>query len=91
MTELSKTDRSLSLWGRSAEGIIDAIPKDMAEKMYNYIREKISEEKIKKENNSQNQQIQSSEDDPLKILKIRYVKGEITKEEYEKIKESLSD
>lgn len=88
MTELSKTDRSLSLWGRSAEGTIDAIPKDIAEKMYNYIREKISEEKTKKENNSQQT---VSEDDPLKILKTRYAKGEIAKAEYEEMKQSLTD
>ncbi len=88
MTEISKTERKMVLWGRSAEGTIDAIPKDMAEKMYNYIREKISEEKIKKENNSQ--QILSS-DDPLKILKTRYAKGEITKKEYKEMKQSLSD
>ena len=87
MTELSKTDRSLSLWGRSAEGTIDAIPKDMAEKMYNYIREKISEAKAKKENSSQQQVPQS--DDPLKILKTRYAKGEITKEEYDEMKKDL--
>ena len=88
MTELSKYDRTLSLWGRNAEGTIDAIPKDMAEKMYNYIREKISEEKSKKENNSQQT---TTNDDPLKILKTRYAKGEITKEEYDEMKQSLSD
>lgn len=86
MTELSKMDRSMSLWGRNAEGTIDGIPKDIAEKIYNYIREKISEEKTKKESGSQ-----QTSDDPLKILKTRYVKGEITKEEYEEMKEALSD
>ena len=30
-----------------------------------------------------------AEDDPLKLLKTRYVKGEITKEEYEEIKKTL--
>ena len=88
MTEMSKTGRSMALWGRNAEGTIDAIPKDMAEKMYNYIREKISSAKAKKENNLQET---PSSDDPLKILKTRYAKGEITKEEYKEMKESLSD
>jgi len=60
----------------------------MAEKMYDYIREKISEVKTKKENNSQQT---TTNDDPLKILKTRYAKGEITKEEYEEMKESLTD
>ena len=33
----------------------------------------------------------SHNDDPLKILKTRYVKGEITKEEYGEMKQSLID
>jgi len=88
LTEISKMDRAMSLWGRNAEGTIDAIPKNMAEKMYDYIREKISEAKAKKENNLQQT---TTNDDPLKILKTRYVKGEITKKEYEEMKEALSD
>lgn len=28
-------------------------------------------------------------EDPLKVLKLRYAKGEITKEEYEEIKKTL--
>ena len=33
----------------------------------------------------------STNDDPIKILKLRLTKGEITKEEFDKIKESLED
>jgi len=50
--------------------------------MYNYIRQRISEEK---ETTTQPQ----TSDDPLKILKTRYAKGEITKEEYKELKEEL--
>lgn len=31
------------------------------------------------------------EDEPLKILKVRFAKGEITKEEFDKMKEDLND
>ncbi|MBT3762185.1 MAG: hypothetical protein HOF89_06370 [Candidatus Nitrosopelagicus sp.] len=38
---------------------------------------------MKKEKNT------SSDDDPLKILKVRFAKGEISKEEYEEMKSTL--
>ena len=83
LTELSKSDRQLSLWGRSSDGVIDAIPKKIAEKMYNYIREKIDEAK---ENDDTHTTIT---EDPVQILKSRYAKGEITKEEFESMKKDL--
>ena len=85
MTELSKATRGTRLWGRDSEGVIDAIPKKIAEQMYNYIREKI-DEKHDEKNNAQNPQTE----DPLTIAKSRYAKGEITKEEYEEFKKELS-
>ena len=42
MTEISKNDRDTVLWGRNSKGVIDAIPKDAAEKIYQYIRQKIN-------------------------------------------------
>ncbi len=43
MTEISKTDRRELYWGRKSQGVIDAISKDAAEKIYNHIRQKINE------------------------------------------------
>lgn len=34
---------------------------------------------------------ENNEEDPLKVLKLRFVKGEISKNEYEQMKKSLSD
>ncbi len=45
MTELSKNDRNHIFWGRDTNGVIDAIPKGAAEKMYRFIRNKISKSK----------------------------------------------
>ncbi len=80
MTEISKINRTMSMWGRNSEGVIDAIPKKDAEEMYDYIRNRIKEEKNQKKN------IPS---DPLNILKSRYVKGEITKDEFEDMKKDI--
>ena len=44
---------------------------------------KIIEEQLKRIKESKNYK---SEEDPLKILKLRLAKGEITKEEYEELK-----
>lgn len=38
---------------------------------------------------SKNNVQQRSDDDPLKILKVRYAKGEISKEEYDGMKSAL--
>ncbi len=86
LTEISKTDRKLMLWGRDSEGIIDAIPKAGAEAMYNYVRERIEEAKLKKE---EGKTPQNTATDPINELKVRYARGEITKEEFEEMKSVL--
>ena len=64
--------------GSLYNGYIDAIPNDEAEELL-----KVIYERMKKEKNT------SSDDDPLKILKVRFAKGEISKEEYEEMKSTL--
>ncbi len=85
LSELSRLSQSSGLiaWGRSEEGQIDALPKKKAEQLVEIIRQQM--ELSKKSNHNL-----PSEEDPLKIIKMRYAKGEITKEEFDKIKEDLS-
>lgn len=87
MTEISKTDRKYVLWGRNSEGVIDAIPKDSAEKLYEYIHQKINKEKESNKNNNKDDTV--SLVDPMIILKTRYVKGEITYDEFNEMKQNL--
>lgn len=82
MSRLSKASGFIA-WGRGEEGQIDAIPKKKGEQLVRIIKERMAFAKDSKNNN------QSSGDDPLKILKIRYAKGEISKEEYEEMKSAL--
>ena len=67
--------------GSSYDGYIDAIPKDEAEKLL-----KIIYERIEKGNKPA-----PSDDDALSILKKRYAKGEISKEEFQQIKQDLEN
>jgi len=67
--------------GSVYDGIIDAIPKDEAEKLLKIIYGRI--EKVNKP--------APSDDDSLIILKKRYAKGEITKEEFDNIKKDLEE
>ena len=85
MTEISKNDRKMVTWGRSAEGVIDAIPKEIAEEMYKYIRNNIKNIKITTSTNQDNFDSQN----PLTVLKLILAKGEITEDEYQKIKRTL--
>jgi len=64
--------------GSIYDGIIEALPKDEAEKLLKIIYERIKQKKTS-----------TSDDDPLIILKKRFAKGEITKEEYEDMKSVL--
>ncbi len=64
--------------GSIYDGIIEALPKGEAEKLLKIIYERIKQKKTS-----------TSDDDPLTILKKRFAKGEITKEEYEDMKSVL--
>jgi len=64
--------------GSIYDGIIEALPKNEAEDLL-----KIIFKRMKQKNTS------TSDDDPLIILKKRFAKGEITKEEYEDMKSVL--
>ena len=67
------------------QGYIDAIPKDKAAKIVSIISEGIRQAQSPTIATSS----QSSDDDPLTILKRRFAKGEITREEYEDMKKAL--
>ncbi len=45
--------------------------------------------KLKKRDIKTNKKNTGYQDEPLKILKLRYAKGEITKEQYEQMKQDL--
>ena len=76
----------LIAWGRGEDGTIDAIPKDKAELILHFIRDKM--EKIRTQNSQQTTN-NNSGDDPLTLLKKRFVMGEITKDEFEDMKKML--
>ena len=76
----------LIAWGRGEDGTIDAIPKDKAELILHFVREKM--EKIRTQNSQQTTN-NNSGDDPLTLLKKRFVMGEITKDEFEDMKKML--
>jgi hypothetical protein len=65
--------------GSLYDGYIDAIPKDEAEKLL-----KIIYERIEKGNKSV-----SSDEDSMEILKKRYARGEISKDEFVEMKKDL--
>jgi len=71
--------------GSIYDGYIDAIPKDEAEKLLKIIYKRMldAEEKGNKP--------APSDDDSLSILKKRYAKGEISKEEFQQIKQDLEN
>ncbi len=85
LTEISKYDRKLTMWGRESEGVIDAIPKEIAEKIYDYVRRKINEAKEKKNIPSSH----SAGNSPMRILQSRYARGEISKGKFESMKKDL--
>ena len=102
-TEMSNIERNTnspaySPWSRDTPGTIDALPRDKAEAAYRYIRERIREAKKRKrevrvvgggkESTGEEEQ-QQHKDAPLHALKMRYVRGEITAEEYERMKNVL--
>ena len=77
LTELGKASKT--------SGVLSGIPKEKGENFVNLIKEKIKELKLSNET----KHTDSTSDDSLKILKMRYTKGEITKEEYEEMKKVL--
>lgn len=87
LSEMSRISKSSGLiaWGRGEEGQIDALPKDKAERLVQIVKQKMEE--IQKSKSKP--QIQQNDEDPLKILKIRFAKGEISKEEYDEMRSAL--
>ena len=79
MTEISKSGRQM-LWRKGDRGTIDAIPKKDAERIYDYVRGKIREAKEAPAKRQAAEKPKST-DDLLAIVRERYAKGEITREE----------
>ena len=79
MTELSKGGRQF-LWRKGDRGTIDAIPKKDAERIYDYVRGKIRDAKdpVKPQEAAGKPK---STDELLAIIRERYARGEITREE----------
>lgn len=67
--------------------VIQAIPKKKAEEILSTINQFLRSSQDIGELKSA---AQKDDDDPITLLKKRYAKGEITKEEFDKIKEDLS-
>ncbi len=67
--------------------------KKWAETFYNIVAEihKYENQKKIEENNQKSTEENGKEDEPMKILKIRFAKGEITKEEYDEMKKALEE
>ena len=59
--------------------------------VYDLRREMIDKLKEQESDNDESDNDESDNDEPMKILKIRLAKGEITKEEFNEIKEFLED
>jgi len=87
-------DRS---WGRNEDFAIDAIPKKDAHELLKIIKNQMAKAKGAKvsfthivNQNAPSESVQIEQDeDPLMILKKRYAKGEISKEEFEDMKSVL--
>ena len=88
MTELSKSGRQM-LWRKGERGTIDAIPKKDAEKIYDYVRGKIRDAKdpVKPQEAAGKPK---GTDDLLAIVRERYARGEINKEEFTTLSKDLT-
>lgn len=82
----SKVMISSGNFNSDEQGYIDAIPKEKAAKIVAIINEGIRKSQT---HITEVIQPKAVDDDPLTILKRRFAKGEITKEEYEDMKKSL--
>ncbi len=95
LTEMSKAQRGgtfgLASFGgvanQAGSGIITGLPKNTAKTMYDIIRKHIDESKFAK--NAPAQPV--ADNDPIKALKMKFVNGEITQEEYESKKKILEE
>lgn len=85
-TELSRTS-SLLQWGRRDEAELAALPKKLADDFANTIRDGINNALHGQIDQKKN--LTDNSDNPLKILNVRYAKGEIDKKEYEQMKKDL--
>ena len=77
-------------WGKGEDNAIDGIEKNKGDEIVKFVRTKM--EDIKNTNQqAANQQAASNPttEDPLTLLKKRFVMGEITKEEFEEMKQIL--
>jgi hypothetical protein len=86
----SKPSHFGSRWGKGEDNAIDGIEKNKGDEIVKFVRIKMEE--IKNANQqSANQQSasNSTSEDPLTLLKKRFVMGEITKEEFEEMKQIL--
>ena len=79
MTELSKSGRQM-LWRKGERGTIDAIPKKDAERIYDYVRGKIRDAKDPVKPQEATGKPKGT-DELLAIIRERYARGEITREE----------
>lgn len=68
---------------------LEGIPKKSAAKIFRTIQERIARTNVVSV--SPQSQVLSVSEDPLRILKTRYAKGEITREEYLSIKKELEE
>jgi len=87
-------------WGKGEDNAIDGIEKNKGDEIVKFVRTKMEEIKNQQSANQQsanqqsaNQQSanNSTSEDPLTLLKKRFVMGEITKEEFEEMKAILED
>ena len=88
MTEISKSGRQM-LWRKGDRGTIDAIPKKDAERIYDYVRGKIRDAKDPGKPQEATGKPKST-DELLAIVRERYARGEITREEFTTLTEDLT-
>ena len=85
--KLKKYDEALQCFKKAATSdYLDADQKDAFESMIKLCLSKLNKSQ---DENTPEPAVSSSDDDPLKILKMRLAKGEITLEEFNEIKENL--
>lgn len=82
----SKVIISSGYFNNDQQGFIDAIPKEKAAKIVAIVNEGIRRSQT---HTTEVIQPKSTDNDPLTILKRRYAKGEITKEQFEEMRETL--